>query len=767
MERCKMLCWVIRIHWEVQFVDVGVCVGKLPRCCLPWNPSVLKKLPGTFWKRLPQKIIHTIINILKPIVMKNGYCTAPPPFPPPNYSQFIVHCVWNCIHTAVYVPKSQRWPWLWHNARHTFYENILCISRSTNDTTCSLKHTHLSYRFYIPIIPFGPSPLQPVWPPGLNSLQVVDGAPTATTLRPHSCMPRTLTIQSPHWFYALILRTVRNLSKVQMPASPLDNSSAGGDRQCSTASPHLSTFIRHLDESFCQGRHSGLSQLQAALYAVNASQPAETICRTPAPESLTSHESNDDQATLSSVRRLRCSHSDDREACTSDESCVHICEDAGEAFAASSQLECLREQMKTLDDSERLKLCHSRMMGQFMRSRASALENTVRDIYKSQYVRQSRDGSIIHQISDSVVSDHNLGCKNYARNCKLKANCCGLFVCCRVCHDEHLGEDHEIDRFATKSVLCMVCLTEQPVGEQCVECDTKFAHYFCSKCRFYENDADKKIFHCDKCNICRVGEGLNIDTFHCERCDCCVPIKFKGNHKCFNQSLHSNCPICTRHLFTSKDPVEYTSCGHAMHQECFDEYIKTRYQCPLCMKSLLCMDEYFQNIDEFMRHEVIPAEFQRKRSRIFCNDCGQKSVAPFHFIYHKCEGPMGCNSYNTMVIDTVDASEEACDRYDDGEHAIDDRSSGSRRDMEELGDHNEEMDVDSIGSGGGGVYGNDNTCTGSNVFWEMDEIITSEGEDEGIWEDEDFIDENAEMAISFAESASTCRPLYAAVGAVR
>jgi zinc finger-like protein len=33
--------------------------------------------------------------------------------------------------------------------------------------------------------------------------------------------------------------------------------------------------------------------------------------------------------------------------------------------------------------------------------------------------------------------------------------------------------------------------------------------------------------------------------------------------------------------------------------------------------------------------------------RVACNDCGEETVAPFHFVYHAC---VACRSYNTRVL---------------------------------------------------------------------------------------------------------------------
>ena len=47
-----------------------------------------------------------------------------------------------------------------------------------------------------------------------------------------------------------------------------------------------------------------------------------------------------------------------------------------------------------------------------------------------------------------------------------------------------------------------------------------------------------------------------------------------------------------------------------------------------------------------MRAERLPPEYASRRQGVSCNDCGRAGEAPFHFVYHKCEG---CGSYNTRV----------------------------------------------------------------------------------------------------------------------
>eukprot|EP00516_Mucochytrium_quahogii_P011562 CAMPEP_0203789454 /NCGR_PEP_ID=MMETSP0100_2-20121128/3454_1 /ASSEMBLY_ACC=CAM_ASM_000210 /TAXON_ID=96639 /ORGANISM=" , Strain NY0313808BC1" /LENGTH=472 /DNA_ID=CAMNT_0050692395 /DNA_START=456 /DNA_END=1874 /DNA_ORIENTATION=+ len=239
------------------------------------------------------------------------------------------------------------------------------------------------------------------------------------------------------------------------------------------------------------------------------------------------------------------------------------------------------------------------------------------------------------------------GCEHYMRNCMISAPCCGQFFPCRFCHDEEM--DHEIDRYAVDKVRCMRCGVEQGVAKNCKSCDLEFARYFCEPCKFYDNKEDKQIYHCPHCNICRIGEGLGIDYFHCHRCNACMSITLR-EHKCVERSLESDCPVCHEFMFTSTIPVMFLPCGHCMHVKCYEGYTETNYICPICGKSLGDMAAYFKRIDEMLANERMPEEYKGMNSLIFCADCEDRSVAPYHFVYHKCKG---CGSYNTKVLEQL------------------------------------------------------------------------------------------------------------------
>lgn len=107
-----------------------------------------------------------------------------------------------------------------------------------------------------------------------------------------------------------------------------------------------------------------------------------------------------------------------------------------------------------------------------------------------------------------------LGCEHYKRNVKSECSTCSRWYTCRFCHDK--AEDHAMIAKDTKNMLCMFCGAAQKVGEACVSCGETAAMYFCLICKLWNNDADRSIYHCPDCGICRVGRGLGKDFFHCK-----------------------------------------------------------------------------------------------------------------------------------------------------------------------------------------------------------------------------------------------------------
>ncbi|PNX96066.1 zinc finger protein [Trifolium pratense] len=196
-------------------------------------------------------------------------------------------------------------------------------------------------------------------------------------------------------------------------------------------------------------------------------------------------------------------------------------------------------------------------------------------------------------------------------------------------------------------MMCMACMTIQPVGPICTtpSCNgLSMAKYYCNICKFF--DDERNVYHCPFCNICRVGQGLGIDYFHCMKCNCCVGIK-SVSHKCLEKGLEMNCPICCDDLFTSSATVRALACGHYMHSSCFQAYTCSHYTCPICSKSLGDMAVYFGMLDALLAAEQLPEEYRDRSQDILCHDCDRKGTSHFHWLYHKCGF---CGSYNTRVI---------------------------------------------------------------------------------------------------------------------
>ena len=264
-------------------------------------------------------------------------------------------------------------------------------------------------------------------------------------------------------------------------------------------------------------------------------------------------------------------------------------------------------------------------------------------------IKEPEDLQKSFHTSSTAENDHEVfGCKHYSRSCKILAECCQKWVVCRLCHDEVC--DHQINRYATKTIMCMHCNTVQQVGSECKNCHETMGEYFCEICKLWESNPDKHIYHCDKCGLCRLGQGIGIDYFHCDRCNACLSIAMQENHRCIERNLESNCPICDYYLFTSTQPVIFIPCGHPIHYRCYQEHIENSYQCPICWKSLADMTNYFRQLDQMLQEHTMPKEYENYWSICLCNDCEKKSRSKYHFLYHKCQE---CGSYNTKLLQTI------------------------------------------------------------------------------------------------------------------
>jgi zinc finger-like protein len=116
----------------------------------------------------------------------------------------------------------------------------------------------------------------------------------------------------------------------------------------------------------------------------------------------------------------------------------------------------------------------------------------------------------------TTVGSGAQSCSHYERNSDLIAPCCaGRAFSCRLCHDEGAvhqaaagqGPWHTLDRTTVTEMRCRLCFTVQPISPSCVACHKQMATYFCRHCRLFDSTPNKNIYHCQYCNVCRVGQG--------------------------------------------------------------------------------------------------------------------------------------------------------------------------------------------------------------------------------------------------------------------
>ena len=240
------------------------------------------------------------------------------------------------------------------------------------------------------------------------------------------------------------------------------------------------------------------------------------------------------------------------------------------------------------------------------------------------------------------------GCEHYRRGCRLVAPCCGgEAFWCRHCHNASVSS-HALDRKAVTEVECAACALRQPSAKRCARCDASFGAYCCLECNFFDDDASKRHFHCADCGFCRIGGRENF--FHCPTCNCCYSTSLRGNHRCVENSMHQDCPVCREFLFDSVLAVSVLRCGHTIHQACLEEMSRRgAIACPLCSRTYLddaAWASVCAQMDEAVALTPMPDESETGCARVLsvCNDCGARTEDAFHVLGQKCSG---CGGYNT------------------------------------------------------------------------------------------------------------------------
>ncbi len=281
------------------------------------------------------------------------------------------------------------------------------------------------------------------------------------------------------------------------------------------------------------------------------------------------------------------------------------------------------------------------------------LLNNAIDMVMDEYSEQGQNednNSILNMDNHSFIKTVNIpeyGCEHYLSRCKIIAPCCNESFNCRICHDnikyyENNKDPHEIDRYSVKRIICTTCNLEQDLHQYCTNCNTCFGLYFCEKCLVID-DIDKGQVHCEKCKICRVGDA---DFYHCDGCNICISTKLKGNHNCIDITDY-NCPICMDCISESIKEIHIMKCGHFIHTDCFLEYLKTSYTCPLCFVSIIDTEEINKFYDKEIEETPMPDDYKDTKVIILCNDCHEESEVNFHIIGLKCTN---CSSYNTRKL---------------------------------------------------------------------------------------------------------------------
>jgi len=294
-----------------------------------------------------------------------------------------------------------------------------------------------------------------------------------------------------------------------------------------------------------------------------------------------------------------------------------------------------------------------------------------------------------------------LGCAHYERSCKQKCPTCARFFTCHKCHDAEV-KSHSMDRYTVQTLLCMVCNVEQPVGSHCVspQCvgAPNFAKNDCLKCRVYTH---RDVFHCDSCDVCRLGAAE--DYVHCDKCSVCIAKSSFAVHRCVEGSHSANCPICHDSMSSagSSRPVVVAMCGHALHEDCLNEYVgHGSFKCPVCMHVLGDMSLQFRQMSQIIAEQPMPPEYRGAKATVQCVCCQHVSVVPYHFVGHQCPE---CKSFNTSIVATDGLPDqqqlEAMVDDDDGEGYGSAEESSNPMSIDEDDDEYDWEDEEEGGSG--------------------------------------------------------------------
>lgn len=254
------------------------------------------------------------------------------------------------------------------------------------------------------------------------------------------------------------------------------------------------------------------------------------------------------------------------------------------------------------------------------------------NLSKTQIIEKIND---IKKMFDLQSHKNKKYCSHMENDYNIKCLKCDKVYFCGRCHDEE--SDHKIE-YAETNIICCNCDIEQNFTDYCIVCDEKIkVKYACKKCVVFDN-SNRYKFHCNNCNSCHNEE--KAELIECNKCKICH-LK-KHNHKCFNKD--DNCAVCLNKL--TNNIIVNMTCGHIIHNDCYNELIKNTYKCPLCFKTILDMTEEFKKIDEKIENETNIFDKIIDLKNIYCNDCEIKTQVNYNYIGIKCSN---CGSYNTRI----------------------------------------------------------------------------------------------------------------------
>lgn len=270
------------------------------------------------------------------------------------------------------------------------------------------------------------------------------------------------------------------------------------------------------------------------------------------------------------------------------------------------------------------------------------LNKKIKEIFLNKNLSQDEKNKKIQELYNQNFKkkEEIKECNHYERKCDLLSPCCNKYVRCRFCHDENNLCESKFDRFNVSKIRCIECKEEQEVSNKCKKCNITFAESFCKICKVWTSD---KIWHCNDCGFCRVGEKL----FHCKLCDKCWNSE---DHPCAKKLLSRDdkCPVCLEILFGSKKTTTVMICGHQIHSECFNENLKKNiYNCSFCKKSAINMENIWQQLKIEKNNTPMPDEYKDTVVKVSCFDCEKESDTEFHIVGLECKN---CGSFNTQKL---------------------------------------------------------------------------------------------------------------------